>query len=1040
MDIQGALHPDFIRRLFRSKPVRQGMLLVVLFGGALGYFFWNSVTDPIPHLYVPSLQSADWIRLADGAPQGYYRKEIFVSQPVREAWVTVAATDAYQIYLNGESVSHGTFISTNVSGVHDISRKVVTGKNVIAVSIHRQSYPGPSRLALRLVLRDYSGRERVTVTDGSWKAAPLEERQNSGMIMWYAPEFNASQWPSADDAGPVREREIDSISFDPQSIGAPARARWILHPDPVLKSAYFEKNVSIPSPVREAWIRISATEHYDLLINGAVVAERDVSQTGMDVYDITPLVRSGVNRIAIGTTGRLGPPRVFAEGMIRTRNGEARLFQTDSSWTAVRFGDSKTVPARGETSRSGAVAAVADLSLPSGPFEKTIQSVTIPIDGSWRAYGRLLLLIALGILFSVTAWLGYARFLQGRFHAEWENALRSAAFLYLPALLFLSFLLLLRFDISHDPSFPFQIRFIVLAVFLLLVFKTFFWIERRRRERMESGGAIPPAGVWRRFETFQSRGGSWVWAIAVSALLLTGLALRLHGLGEPSLTHDEVGLIQYVQDFQTQGYPSKKIGSLDKPLTTYELIPYPIAFSVTLFGWSDWSARLPAAFFGGLTILLIYWTGRDLFNPWVGLLSAAIYTFSPWAMIWSQNLFYPQQAQFASLLTLYLFFKAIRDEAIVPRYLYLAAASFLFNYLSWEGTGFLLPALAVGLVAYKGDDFSWLKSRPVWWAIGGVGLAIFIQYCLRILTQVPYLAVGTGTGDIKFDPLFFLNAMYDPYFYLEHFFWLEGHEVLTVFFILGGFLIVRSRTLRFLYAVLLSVVLAMTDFLPVYAQRYLYYAQPFLILSAAAVCVTMLQSLFDRRPAESGPNFLQDSLWSVSRCAASARAVVVLLLPLLIFFSSNSGIFKLYRFSENSTEPPPQTRLGVYYIDYRSANEYLGKSFREGDAVVAVMTHMVHYYAGLDSDFNFNSTLASRSYYDPEARPPHYLDRYMGNPVMRDFEEARNVLLGHPRVWIIAAPSDGFISQNERDLVQYLLNNSKVMYESYKAKVYLWKG
>jgi hypothetical protein len=165
-----------------------------------------------------------------------------------------------------------------------------------------------------------------------------------------------------------------------------------------------------------------------------------------------------------------------------------------------------------------------------------------------------------------------------------------------------------------------------------------------------------------------------------------------------------------------------------------------------------------------------------------------------------------------------------------------------------------------------------------------------------------------------------------------------------------------------------------------------------------------------------------------------------MLVPVLVLLSTNSAVLKLYRFAEKPGEPPPQTRLGVYYIDYRSANEYLGRAFREGDAVVAVMPHMVYYYAGLKSDYNFNSTLASRSYYDPEIRPPQYLDRYMGNPVMRDFGEARDVLLGRPRVWIIAAPSDGFVSQNEKDLIQFLLNNSKVTYESYKAKVYLWDG
>jgi Dolichyl-phosphate-mannose-protein mannosyltransferase len=1012
------------RPVSRSRAPRLGLSLVLLFGGTLGYFLWNTFWDPVPHLYAPRLQPADWISPPEDTPQGYYRKEVYVGQPVREAWIALSATDAYQLYVNGDAVGHGTFVSANVSGVYDVSREIATGKNVIAVSIHRQSFPGPSRLALRLVLRDYQGRETVVVSDRTWKTAPVEDRQIEGSLLWYDLDFNATPWSFANDSGPARPDEIYPVSFDPESLAAAPRGRWILHPDPGSRSSYFEKTVSLPSRAREAWIRISAPEHYDLMLNGFKIADTDGSDTRMDVYDIGPLLRPGPNRISIGATSRRGPARILADGEIRPRDGGTRALRTDASWEASRPGDAT------------AAAAFTDFSLPVHAFTKTLQTILRPTDLAWRAYGRLVQAMAIGLLLSVGAWTAYGLFRVRRFREDRAEALRSAASLYLPSLVFLGGLLLLRFDIRHDPSFPFQTRFIAVAAALVLVFASFdlierFWRERTGRKRTDpnpQAGTEPAQGDSRR----ASRG----WTLVLVCLLLAGLGLRLHGLNEVSLTHDEVGMVQYAQDLKQEGYPSKRIGSLDKPLTTYELIPYPILASVTIFGWSDWAVRLPAVLFGGMTILLIFATGRELFNRWAGALAAAVYAFSPWAIIWSQNLFYPQQAQLASLLTVYFFFKAIRRETIVPRYLYLAAASFMFNYLSWEGTGFLLPALGVGLVAYKGNDFRWLKSGAVWRAVGGVALAIFIQYCLRILTQAPFLAVGTGPGDIKFDPFFFLNAMYDPYFYLQHFFWLEGQEVLTLVFIAGAFLIVRDRNLRFLYAVLLAVVFAMTNFLPVYAQRYLYFAQPFLILCSAAVCVTMLRGLFERGSPEPVPV----GSAGVSFSTAAARAIVAVLFPILIFSSAHSRFLQLYRFSQNTGEPPPQTRLGVYYVDYRSADRYVGRSFRDGDAVVAVMTHMYAYYAGKRSDYNFNSTLASRSYYDPETKPPKFLDRYMGNPVMRDFDEARNALLAHPRVWIIAAPSDGFVSQNERDLIRYLLDHSRVMYESYKAKVYLWKG
>ena len=86
-------------------------------------------------------------------------------------------------------------------------------------------------------------------------------------------------------------------------------------------------------------------------------------------------------------------------------------------------------------------------------------------------------------------------------------------------------------------------------------------------------------------------------------------------------------MVTYVQGLLEKGYPHKMIGPIERPLATYELAPYPIALSVLLFGLSDYALRLPAAVFGILTILLIYFVGQQVFDRRVGLLAAAVYTF-----------------------------------------------------------------------------------------------------------------------------------------------------------------------------------------------------------------------------------------------------------------------------------------------------------------------------------------------------------------------------------------------------------------------------
>jgi len=64
-------------------------------------------------------------------------------------------------------------------------------------------------------------------------------------------------------------------------------------------------------------------------------------------------------------------------------------------------------------------------------------------------------------------------------------------------------------------------------------------------------------------------------------------------------------------------------------MTTYEAIPYPLTLSGFLFGYSEWSMRLPACIFGTLTIGLIKLMYRRLFDWRVKLFAAFVYAYLP---------------------------------------------------------------------------------------------------------------------------------------------------------------------------------------------------------------------------------------------------------------------------------------------------------------------------------------------------------------------------------------------------------------------------
>jgi hypothetical protein len=76
-------------------------------------------------------------------------------------------------------------------------------------------------------------------------------------------------------------------------------------------------------------------------------------------------------------------------------------------------------------------------------------------------------------------------------------------------------------------------------------------------------------------------------------------------------------------------------------------------------------------------------------------------------------------------------------------------------------------------------------------------------------------------------------------------------------------------------------------------------------------------------------------------------------------------------------------------------------------------------------------------FYDLSEQSSRYLERIVGNPVIRDFDEFLEVLDNHKRIWLIAVPDSIFMRMSGPEIRKYVQKNGKVRYESYNAKVYL---
>lgn len=989
---------------------RIALPIVLLTGALIGLYIWYVYFGHASRLFSVDFQQGRWITVSNAAPQGYFRKELHIPQASQRAWLKLAATDHYVLYINGREIYSNAYPAANVSRINDVQRALRPGQNVIGIAVRRSSFPGPAKVVLEGAYIDSSQTEHRIVSNASWKAVSVEQNQAAGTIPWYAKQFNADAWPHAEQLGVPLASEITLIEHHPLAITERIRGQWIGSRDVNAQSVVFKAAFDINHRIDSAWIRIAGKQGYRLAINGYAIAGQDSVSDTLAIYDVAPYLRLGRNTVRVNVSDR--PAEILLDGTMVIDGQAHPLVATDDTWTA-----------RGAGTRQAATAAALG-AYSAYAYPLTVQLTETSPPDTFLVQDTLgkAVCIVLTMFFVSLLWRGTAAL----FTRVAKDTMRTDALVidglsHLPCLLFLGGLYLVQFDLHFDATFPFQETSLYLALAILLVPRVLAILEAMAQVpgssvRTMGAPAKPWLSPWLRRTLIVA---------CVGAIASASLAVRMPAMTARSLHHDEVTIALYAESVQEQGTPVITAGPIDKPLRTYELLPYPIALSVSLFGRSDFAVRLPALMFSTLTLVLIFYVGYRLWGPATGLFAAAIYAYTPFALVWGTNAFHPQQTQFFALSTTYLFYRAIHKDPIDARFAYAAAASFIVTYLSWEPSGLLLLSLFTCLVVARGRDFSWIKSMPLWASVSVISLAVVIQQARRILLSVPYVMVGLGLSGATIT-LEFLEPTYDFWFYIDNYLLTGTHTVLSLLALVGLLCFYRDRGIRY-YVIHLSVlVLAVSNLLPETAIRYVYFTLPFLILAAAAVAVRFAAIL-----------------WAVPGLAAvgtvsAVRALASIVFLSLVFLSSNTLVLRLDRLAQSPhwlVEMLPSS----YWIDYRSTYQYLHAHLRPGDAVIPLMPLPAQYYSARRADAYIQTYTSRQVMYDVSNVSGRYLDKFVGSPVLRNLGEIADVFNKHQRVWIVLAPLSAFELANDAAVVDYLHKNSQVVYETYTSKIYLWE-
>jgi 4-amino-4-deoxy-L-arabinose transferase-like glycosyltransferase len=459
---------------------------------------------------------------------------------------------------------------------------------------------------------------------------------------------------------------------------------------------------------------------------------------------------------------------------------------------------------------------------------------------------------------------------------------------------------------------------------------------------------------------------------------------------------------------------------------------YRLAMPVMIFflGLSEFAIRLPAVFFSVGTSLLIYHFASHLFDRRVGLLSALLFAILPWAIYWGNNAFYPSQLQFFTLLLTMLvhrFFFSEQTSRVLP---YLICLSFLATFFSWEVAGIVLPVfLLIGLLM-RPKRLSWHSSKHAWYAGCIIILAVVAQLTYRTILRNPYEKMGSSLSDMPLLQLAFTNTNFSPFFYVQAFVQSNAHLMISLFFVVGLFFLITNKSMRFLYILFVGSQLILTTVLGLYALRYGYFLLPYLLIIASAATV-----LFS--------DYLVGSLLPTSPVSVSVtvfrRTNIAVLFILQIAIALPWGLQGLNISSDKKKSPPAEFQYNHRGASFRTIAQALQEHYHPGDIVIVQAPSPLIVYTQLTGDYFLQSITSSAVFFD-STNSPYYMDKWVGNPVLRDRQDLQSVLYKNPRVWFLSVPHFRSMKRLEPDLQDLVSNEMTLVAESTNGRLYFWEN
>jgi len=229
--------------------------------------------------------------------------------------------------------------------------------------------------------------------------------------------------------------------------------------------------------------------------------------------------------------------------------------------------------------------------------------------------------------------------------------------------------------------------------------------------------------------------------ILILFILFLAFIVRIYGLTFESIWLDEGQSIYYASK------PLIDIFNLDEPNPPLYIII--LSFFVRIFGISEFWVRLPSVIFGGLSVLLMYFLAKKIFNERIGLIASLILAFSAY------NIYYSQEARmysllvFLSLLSMYFFINYLQNDNM-NNSIYFLISTILLLYSHYFSMLIVLVQNIFLIILFR-KKYGRLKR---WLAVQSLIFIAYLPALINLINNINNYITRfiwvNGIGDIKF--------------------------------------------------------------------------------------------------------------------------------------------------------------------------------------------------------------------------------------------------------------------------------------------------